>query len=235
MKADEVVDVLRLLGNEATKNTLIRHGAREPLFGVKVADLKPLQKKLMKDHPLALELYATGISDAMYLAGLIADDAQMTQNDLQNWVEGANWSLHSESTVPWVTAGSPHGWEMAHQWVDSETETIACAGWCTLSSLVSIAQDSALDLAALDSLLARVVQEIHEERNRVRHTMNGFIICVGGYVAPLTDAALRTADAVGCVQVDMGGTACRVPSAREYIEKMQARGVIGKKRKSAKC
>jgi hypothetical protein len=35
--------------------------------------------------------------------------------------------------------------------------------------------------------------------------------------------------------VDMGGTACKVPYAPEYIQKVQKRGAIGKKRKTAKC
>ncbi len=235
MKVAEVISELRVLGNETTKQTLMKHGAREPLFGVKVGDLKPLQQRIKRDYQLALDLYATGISDAMYLAGLIADDPRMTQDDLQRWVEGAYWSLLSESTVPWVAAGSGHGWELALKWIDADVETVASAGWSTLSSLVGITGDSLLDMPALEALLGRVQREIHGERNRVRSTMNGFIICVGGYVAPLTEAALRTADAVGKVGVDVGDTDCRVPQARAYIEKMEARGVIGKKRKTAKC
>lgn len=226
---------LNALGSESTKKTFIRHGAREPLFGVKIGDLKPIQKRIKTDYRLALALYDTGISDAMYLAGLVADDPRMTPGDLQRWVEAAYWSLLSESTVPWVAAGSPHGWQMALKWIEDDTETIACAGWATLSSLVGITKDEALNLVALESLLRRVVAQIHDERNRVRSSMNGFLICVGGYVAPLTEAALRAADAVGGVTVDMGDTSCKVPSARGYIEKMQARGVIGKKRQSAKC
>lgn len=231
----DIIANLQALGNESTKQTLMKHGAREPLFGVKVGDMKPIQKRIKTDYRLALDLYDTGISDAMYLAGLVADDTRMTRDDLQRWVEAAYWSLLSESTVPWVAAGSPYGWEMALKWIEDDTETVACAGWSTLSSLVGITNDAALDLTTLKRLLHRVAGQIHNERNRVRHIMNGFLISVGGYVIPLTEVALHTADSVGSVPVDMGDTSCKVPSAREYIEKMQARGVIGKKRKTAKC
>jgi hypothetical protein len=47
--------------------------------------------------------------------------------------------------------------------------------------------------------------------------------------------ALQTAAKIGPVTVDMGGTACKVPSAAEYIQKVQKRGAIGKKRKTVKC
>jgi hypothetical protein len=35
--------------------------------------------------------------------------------------------------------------------------------------------------------------------------------------------------------VDMGGTACEVPDAVEYIKRVEERGSLGKKRKTVKC
>lgn len=77
MTKNEVMDALYAFGNEGTKSIYSKHGAKEPYFGVKVGDLKTLQKKIKKDHDLALELYKTGNSDAMYLAGLIADEKKL--------------------------------------------------------------------------------------------------------------------------------------------------------------
>jgi hypothetical protein len=65
--------------------------------------------------------------------------------------------------------------------------------------------------------------------------MNGFVIAVGTYVEPLTAFALEVGAKIGRVSVDMGGTACKVPFAPDYIKKVQQRGSIGKKRKTAKC
>ncbi len=74
MTTEEIMVELHRYGSEQTKKVLIKHGAREPFFGVKVQDLKKIVKKVKKNHALALELYATGNSDAMYLAGLITDE-----------------------------------------------------------------------------------------------------------------------------------------------------------------
>lgn len=74
MDIKEVLKELEGYGDERTKSTLIKHGAKEPFYGVKVADLKKILKKTKKDHELSLELYKTGNSDAMYLAGLMADE-----------------------------------------------------------------------------------------------------------------------------------------------------------------
>jgi 3-methyladenine DNA glycosylase AlkD len=235
MTAQEIVEELRTLGSDAIKKVLVKHGAREPFFGVKVEHLKKIQKRIKRDHQLALDLYATGISDAMYLAGLIADDSKMTKKDLQRWVEQAHWSMVSECTVPWVASGSEHGHELALKWIESSQESIASSGWATLSCLVAITDDAKLDLSELKQLLQRVQKTIHQQPNRVRYVVNGFVIAVGCYVKPLLDLALQTAQKIGKVSVDMGGTACQVPYATDYIQKVQARGAIGKKRKTAKC
>ncbi len=115
--------------------------------------MKKIQKRIKKDYQLALDLYDTGIYDAMYLAGLIADDAKMTKKDLQRWVDKANGALCG-STVACVAAGSQHGGEIALYWIESNNEPVAAAGWATLTSLVSIKNDADLDLDELKQLLA---------------------------------------------------------------------------------
>src|SRR5664279_4778242 len=99
MTVEGIMKELRSKGSESIKKILLKHGAREPLFGVKIEDLKPIQKKIKKDYQLAKDLYATGNADAMYLAGLIADDQKMTKADLQTWVSQAVSQNISEYTV----------------------------------------------------------------------------------------------------------------------------------------
>jgi 3-methyladenine DNA glycosylase AlkD len=235
MTAKQILDELRPLGSESYKKTLKNHGIQEPLFGVKIEELKKIQKRIKHDYQLALDLYDTGNYDAMYLAGLIADDAKMTKKDLRRWLSKSSSQALCEYTVPWVAAGSPHGWELALEWIESKEEPEASAGWGTLSSLVATKEDADLDLPELKRLLQRVQKTIHQQPNCVRYAMNGFVIAVGSYVSSLTDLAIEVGEKIGEVTVDMGATACKVPSAPEYIRKVQKRGTVGKKRKSAKC
>ena len=233
MTAKQILAELKPLGSDSYKRVMSNHGVKEPCFGVKVSDLQKIQKRIKKDYQLALDLYDTGNYDAMYLAGLIADDAQMTKKDLQRWIANATHSPLASSTVPWVAAGSPHGRELALEWIDSKKALTAEAGWATLRSLVSIKDD--VDLAELKRLLERVRKSIHQAPNDVRSSMNGFVIAVGSYVKSLTDTAIQIGEKIGPVTVDMGNTSCQVPFAPDYIRKVQKRGAIGKKRKTAKC
>ena len=100
MTLTEVMRDLAALGTEQTRRTLIRHGAPEPLFGVRIGDLQPLRRRLRGEQQLALDLYRTTNSDAMYLAGLIASGSLMTSDALQSWAEESRWHLHAGTTVP---------------------------------------------------------------------------------------------------------------------------------------
>jgi hypothetical protein len=235
MSAREILAELKPLGSASYKKVMFNHGVKEPFFGVKISDLQKIRKRIKKDYQLALDLYDTGNYDAMYLAGLIADDARMTKEDLQRWIANATHGPLAGFTVPWVAAGGPHGWELALEWIDSKKALTAEAGWATLRSLVSIKDDSELALPELKRLLERVRKSIHQAPNDVRYAMNGFVIAVGSYVKPLTDTAIQIGEKIGPVSVDMGNTSCHVPFAPDYIRKVQKRGTIGKKRKTAKC
>jgi len=235
MNVETVMTELKAKGNEGIKKILIKHGVKEPFFGVKVEDLKVIQKKVKKDYQLAKDLFATGNSDAMYLAGLIADENKMTKEDLFLWVSQAQSNNINSYTVPWIAAESKFGYELALEWIESKEEFIAVAGWATLSNLVAIKQDKELDISVLKKLLLRVHKEIHQVDNRVRQQMNIFIIAVGSYIVSLTDFSVDIAKKIGEVKVDMNGTACKVPDAAAYIMKVKEKGKLGKKKKMARC
>ena len=235
MTVDEVMTELAAYGSENIKKILLKHGVKEPFFGVKVQDLKVIEKRVKKDHDLALGLFKTGNADAMYLAGLIADDSKMTKKDLQTWIEMAVSSNISEYTVPWVCAAGNHGFELGMEWIDSDQEHIATAGWNTLGGLTALKPDDQLDLNAYRQLIERIEKTIHTSRNRERYAMNSFLITVGSYVTSLTKDAKAAAEKIGVVMVDMNGTSCKVPSVIEYIGKVESKGKLGKKKKTLKC
>ena len=231
----EVMAELEAKGSETTKRTLVKHGAKEPFWGTKIGDMKPMVKKIKKNHALALELYETGISDAMYFAALICDPKAMTKAQLNKWVKAATWHMLSSYAVAWPAAESPHARELALEWIESKKEQIANAGWCTYSGLVALKPDDQLDLKEIAGLMKRIEKEIHGTMNRVKYSMNGFLIAVGSYIPSLTAAAKAISKAIGPVVVDMGDTSCEVPDAVAYIDKVINAGKHGIKKKTVFC
>ena len=235
MTLDDVMADLHAHGSEQTKKTFARHGAREPFYGVKVEHLKTIVKRVKTDHPLALALYDTGNSDAMYLAAYLCDPAVMTKAQLNKWVKAAYWHMLSCYAVAWAAAESRFGRELALAWMDSPKEQVAAAGWSTYAGLLSITPDEELDHDEIVGLLERIESDIVTAPNRVKYVMNGFVIAAGSYVPALTAKAKATAKAVGRVTVDVGDTDCKVPDAAAYIDKVIAAGRQGKKRKTVMC
>jgi 3-methyladenine DNA glycosylase AlkD len=235
MNLSEILKELEQYGDAQTKKTHMNHGAKEPLFGVKVEHLKKILKKTKKNHELSLELYKTGISDAMYLAGLMADEKKITEEDLDEWVKGANWAYLNEYAVPWVASETPFGFKLGLKWMKSADDDIASAGWSTLASYASVTADEQLDIKAYSELLDYVQNTINSEPDRVRYRMNSFVIAIGTYIAELNAKAIEIAKKIGIVKVNMNGTACKVPFAPDYIQKVVDKGLVGKKRKMARC
>ncbi len=113
MTAQENTQRIEPLGSESYKRVIFKHGVSDPCWGVKIGDMQKIVKRIKKDYKLALELYDSGIYDAMYLAGLIADDAKMTKEGFTALAEGCLLPSFGGWTVAWVAAGSPHGWDLA--------------------------------------------------------------------------------------------------------------------------
>jgi hypothetical protein len=65
--------------------------------------------------------------------------------------------------------------------------------------------------------------------------MNAFVISVGSYVKPLSAIALAAGQKIGPITANLGNNSCQIPFAPDYIRKVEKRGTIGKKRKSARC
>lgn len=137
--------------------------------------------------------------------------------------------------MPRVAAETEYGFELGLKWIESDKETVASAGWGTLAYYAAVNEDEKLDTNIYIKLLGKVEKEIHNAQNRVRYTMNGFVIAVGTYIKSLTEKSKEVANKIGEVSVDVGGTACKVPRASEYINKVIDKGRIGKKRKTARC
>ncbi len=235
MNLKQAMAELEAKGSAATKKTFLRHGAKEPFFGVKVADLKVIQKKLKGDQALALELYATGNGDAQYLAGLVVDGRKMTARQVQAWADTAAWEMIANTIVPWVASEHPDGLALALQWIDSPKENIAATGWRTLGALAAVVPDEQLPMKQFSALLDRVAKTLKASPDGVRYAMNLFVIMCGTYLAALGDQAIATARKLGRVEVDMGDTECKVPDAESYIVKSRRGAPVAPKRKTMRC
>lgn len=217
MELEVVMRELEALGTEQTKKTYKNHGACEPFFGVATGAMKPLAKKTKRDYRLSMQLYATGNYDAMYFAGMIADPKAMREEDFETWMKSAYFYMLSDYVVAVTLAETELAQIISDRWIDSGKELYMSAGWCCYCWLLGYRRDDAFDTDKIKTMLEKVEKTIHSQPNRVKYAMNSFISAVGISYLPLHNEAVKVAEQVGAVTVNMGNTSCKTPLAVEYI------------------
>lgn len=216
---DDVMRELEAAGSAQTRKTWLRHGAKEPLFGVSFAALKTLVKRIGVDHELARALFATGNHDARMLAVKVADPAKVTPAELDRWGKWGTSRTHC-CYVAMLAAESPHGGAKVKAWSAASDATLRASAW-TLTGLLATLDESTPD-AWFAQRLAEIEQRIHTAPNDDREAMNGCLIAIGGRSAGLRKLASAAARRIGKVEVDHGDTSCKTPDALAYIDKAWA-------------
>lgn len=216
-KLKQTLTSLQGKGSEGTKKIYLRHGAREPLYGVKFGDLTKIRKTLGVDHTLAVELWETGNNDAMTLALMIADPDKMKSGDIDRWMQPLKYDLLIGMLCE-VVAKTKHARSKWKKWSRMKAETKLVAAYSLLSHWLKSAEESLPDEIVINAL-DRIHSDIHQSPNLARHAMNNALIAIGVFSQKHRAQAIKVAKAIGKVDVDHGETNCKTPDAVGYIEK----------------
>lgn len=224
MTTTEILSRLEAAGNESTRKTLLRHHAREPIYGVKYADLYKLEKEIKrafkkeseKVQALALELWATGNHDALILATLLVDGTQLGEATIDQWITDSGKCHFLVDAVTGVVAQSPFAAAKREVWRKSDDEWIGRAGWRLVSHA---AADPEIEDAYLDGCLVEIEAKIHQAKNRTREVMNSAVINIGIRGGVWAEKATAAAGRIGKIHIDHGDTSCKTPDAAAYIKK----------------
>ena len=215
----EAMSALEKEGSEQTRKTYMRHGATPPMFGVSFAFLAKLVKRIGVDHELARGLWKTGNFDARNLALKIADPAQVTSAELDEWARGTMARMCG-GYVAMLAGESPLAAKKAAEWLAAPPGPERCTGWALLGQMAM--RDESTPDAWFLARLAEIERTIHAAPNAEREGMNMAVIVIGCRNVALRKAASAAAKRIGKVEVDHGDTACKTPDAASYIDKTWA-------------
>lgn len=231
MEYKDVMKELALLGTEQTRKIYTNHGADTEMFGVSIANLKKLFKKIKKNHELGYQLLQSANVDAMYLSQWVVDPQLLTISDLENVLECTDYYMIIDNVVANLAAKHPDAITILYKWIDHPNHRYRQAAYSLYTLVLMSFSNELIDIDFLQQKLDHVRNNIHHEQNRVRYSMNSFLIGAGIYIESLTEQAKDIAKDIGKVEVFMGKTSCKVPDAFSYIEKVEKMNKIGVKRK----
>lgn len=216
MTAQSILQELEALGTEQNRKIYGKHGVSDPSFGVSYANFDKLQKRIKKNHALALELWASGNHDARILAMRIVDPQQITAADVEQWAQALN-NYTLTDAVAGAAANAPIDPATITAWTYAEDEWLSRIGWRMVASLATGNNDLSDDFFM--PFLERIAADIHQCKNRVREAMNGALISIGTRNPDMERSCIEVAETIGKVYVDHGQTGCKTPDAASYILK----------------
>ncbi len=217
LEIDEVLAALEAAGTDQTRKTYRRHGAREPLFGVKFGDMRPYAKRIGTDHALAVQLWMTGNVDARLLACMVADPSAFSDAELDAWLGEIDSYFLVDVFVAEVASRAPGRRERADRWIASDRDRSAQAGW-DLLNLLALSDEDVPD-GYFEAKLRLIAARIEGYGNWTRRSASNTITGIGLRSEALEAAARRTAAEMGPIEFDPGQTSCVMPDPIAYLEK----------------
>lgn len=104
-------------------------------LGVAVPDMRRIAKGIGRNHTLALELYQTGIPEAMMVASMIDVPAEVTDAQMEAWVvDFAAWDVCDQVCMN-LFEKTPLTWQKIQDWSTREEEFVKRAAYALIACL----------------------------------------------------------------------------------------------------
>ena len=160
-------------------------------LGVAVPTLRALAREFRRDHDLALALWETGIPDAQILAGMVAEPARLTAEEMDHWVAGLQaWDVCDQACLN-AFVKSPLAWGAIPRWTAREAEFEKRAGFALLA-VAAVHQKTRPDADFL-ACLPLIEAAAGDDRNFVKKAVNWALRQIGKRSATLREPALTLA------------------------------------------
>jgi 3-methyladenine DNA glycosylase AlkD len=187
--------VLEKAGTKKDRANLARFGitgsTADKAYGVSVANLHVLAKRLGRSHELAEALWETGWYEARMLAAFVGEPARVTPAQMERWCKAFdNWAV-CDTVCFHLFDRTPHAWAKVHAWADRRPEFERRASFALLASLASH-DKKAGDGPFLDSL-DLIERAAGDDRNFVKKAVSWALRRIG-----------RRSTALHAASVDLG-------------------------------
>jgi 3-methyladenine DNA glycosylase AlkD len=192
--ADEVSAALRWLeskGSDKTRDGMAGYGIHaDKAFGVTVANIRALGKRLGPNHALALALWETGWYEARMLSAFVAEPERVTPALMDRWCRDFdNWAL-CDTLCFHLFDRTPHAFAKVTTWAARREEFQKRAAFALLATLALHGQGTE---AQLRRCLPLVERASTDERNFVKKSVNWALRALGERSPELHEEAVALA------------------------------------------
>ena len=197
MLISPIIVLLRSYANPTPENLkgMARYGINtERALCVSTPDIQKLAKQIGKDHLLAQQLWEAGWRESGILAVMVDDPAQVTADQMENWVKDFNsWDVCDAACLH-LFSWSGLAFEKAAAWPAREEEYVKRAGFALMACLAAGNRKSSD--GQLAAFLPIIEREAWDERNYVKKAVNWALRGVGKRSKHLNKLAIETAQRI---------------------------------------
>lgn len=171
---------------------LARFGIRaDKAFGVSMANIQLLGKRLGRNHELAAALWKTGWYEARMLTSFVDEPEKVTAAQMDRWCRDFdNWGI-CDTLCFCLFDRTPHAWGKVVQWSGRPDEFVKRAGFALLASLAG--HDKRATDEQFIACLPLIEQAAADERNFVKKGVSWALRRIGSRNVVLKAAAMDLA------------------------------------------
>lgn len=192
MTARDVLAWLRRRGSARNVAGMAHYGIRSPkVLGVSMATMRPLVRRIGRDHDLALALWKTGWLEARILASFIDDPARVTAAQMEAWLKDFDSWAVCDSVCLHLFDRTKHAWPKALQWTRRKPEYQRRAGFALIAGLAT--HDKRAADRDFEIFLPIIAAAAGDERHFVKKAVNWALRQIGKRSRALNRRAIATA------------------------------------------
>ena len=136
MTVPEILAWLERRGTRKNVAGMARYAiVAKKVYGVSVADLRELARKVGRSHATALALWKTGWYEARMLTAFVDEPDKVTPAQMDRWARDFdNWAI-CDAMCFHLFDKSPHGWKMVKAWSKRKEEFVKRAAFALLAGM----------------------------------------------------------------------------------------------------
>jgi 3-methyladenine DNA glycosylase AlkD len=178
MQLKAVLAELKSMGDPQATAGMARYGINvDRALGISIPALQALAKNIGQNHKLAEALWSCGLHEARILACMIDEPQQVSENQLERWVQDFNsWDV-CDQCCNRLFSKTKFAYTKALAWSRRPEEFVKRAGF-VLMAVLAVHAKRAPD-KQFDSFFKRIKQEATDERNFVKKAVNWALRQIG--------------------------------------------------------
>ena len=190
--ASEIIAHLRSIGSEANRQGMKRYGIRiDRALGISHGAQRDIARKIKRNHERAFELWASGITEAQFIASVTADPKRFTKADARRWAaEFDSWDI--VDGVSDLFVDTDHWRELIEEFAADEREFVRRTAFAMIAWSVVHRKKEPDDTFV--TFLPLIEARSEDERNFVKKAVNWALRSIGKRNARLNAAALKLAE-----------------------------------------